>query len=755
MQMQMLRRQILAFLTGLAMLACSTMAVADPPSRVARLGYLSGTVSFSPAGESDWVKAAINRPLSPGDRLWTDGDSVARAEIQVGGAMIRMDHGTSVAILNLDDRIAQLQVTQGSLNIRVWRLEPDQVFEVDTPNLAFSLRQPGQYRIDIDPENNTTSIIVREGKGEAWGEDAAYMIEAQQSYRFSGTGLHDYQPVSVQRLDDFDRWANNRDRSYDNSRSARYVSSDVVGYQDLDANGSWRVDPDYGNVWVPHRLAANWAPYSDGHWAWIDPWGWTWIDDAPWGFAVSHYGRWAHLRGAWSWVPGPQRSRAYYAPALVAFVGGNNVQLSISGGNAGAVAWFPLAPKEVYRPSYPASRRYFENINQSNTVINNISINNHYNNTNVNHDEYANRKIAGAVVAVPTAAFVQSQTVSRVAQRPSREVIAGRPVLVVPRLAPTEKSVRGAAVQGDKPPARVFERPVIARTALPAAHPGFASQHEQLTAKPGMPLDDKERKALKSGPGPVPVVKLVKPDSPVPGSLRSPPQAAAERPGQDRAKIEEQKGNDTPAIARPDAPVQGIAPVPGTPPEQPKAVVKAPATARQTDLKEPAATSPAARGKTAPREEVLVPSQRPPEARALPPIAAPEPRKQQVPKPRESTPRHVAPPVQREVEPPPIGVPEKPVVPREQRAAPPKELVPEAARPARSTEPSSVPPPSPRPERPVSASDAPPTPVLATPAATKQVPPVAEPRGHQGQAAAGRQNDRPKDGNEDKRKQDR
>ncbi len=69
MQMHTVRRRALAFLAGLAIFAFSGWAGADPPSRVARLGYTAGTVSFSPAGESDWVQATINRPLGNGDRL--------------------------------------------------------------------------------------------------------------------------------------------------------------------------------------------------------------------------------------------------------------------------------------------------------------------------------------------------------------------------------------------------------------------------------------------------------------------------------------------------------------------------------------------------------------------------------------------------------------------------------------------------------------------------------------------------------------
>ena len=39
----------------------------DPPSRVARIGYLEGSVSFQPAGETDWVQAVANRPMTTGD----------------------------------------------------------------------------------------------------------------------------------------------------------------------------------------------------------------------------------------------------------------------------------------------------------------------------------------------------------------------------------------------------------------------------------------------------------------------------------------------------------------------------------------------------------------------------------------------------------------------------------------------------------------------------------------------------------------
>ncbi len=546
------RLRVFAFLAGVAMLSFSAIASADPPARVGRLGYLAGDVSFSPAGENDWLVATINRPLTPGDRLWADARS--RAEIQVGGAMVRMSADTGVSVVNLDDRIAQLQLTQGTLNVRVRRMEAGQLFEVDTPNLAFTLRSPGEYRIEVDPDGRATTIFVRKGAGEVYSDGTAYLVDTRQAYRFFGTGLRQYEFVDAPRLDDFDQWSRGRDSALDNSRSARYVSPDVVGYQDLDAYGSWRDNESYGSVWVPNRVSVGWAPYSDGHWAWVAPWGWTWIDDAPWGYAVSHYGRWANLGGTWAWVPGPTRSRAYYAPALVAFVGGSNFQLAITSGNVGGIAWFPLAPREVYRPPYAASRRYVEHVNQSNTVVTNTVIHRTYNTTKVTNIVYANRRVPGAVVAVPTTVFVQSQPVARAVVQAPRASITSVPVAVAPHAVPTERSVRGAAAQRDSSPSRSFERPVVARSAPPATRLGFAArQRQELTDNPGQPLDNGSRREVKPATSAPTTVVNVVPAREAPTTVRPPRTAPDASPARDRGNADERRTPAAPVSATPAA----------------------------------------------------------------------------------------------------------------------------------------------------------------------------------------------------------
>ena len=112
----------------------------DPPGRVARLGHLDGSVSFQPAGESEWVEAVSNRPMTTGDKVWADRDS--RAEVQLGSSTINLAANTGFSFLNLDDRTVQIQLSAGTINVRVYELDRDTDYEIDTPNQAFVIEQP-------------------------------------------------------------------------------------------------------------------------------------------------------------------------------------------------------------------------------------------------------------------------------------------------------------------------------------------------------------------------------------------------------------------------------------------------------------------------------------------------------------------------------------------------------------------------------------------------------------------------------------
>src|SRR5438045_3703154 len=82
---------------------------ADPPDRAGRLSYLQGEVSLQPAGEEEWANAIVNRPLTTGDKLWTDAG--ARAEIYAGPAAVRLGGNTGFSFLNVDDNTIQMRMT--------------------------------------------------------------------------------------------------------------------------------------------------------------------------------------------------------------------------------------------------------------------------------------------------------------------------------------------------------------------------------------------------------------------------------------------------------------------------------------------------------------------------------------------------------------------------------------------------------------------------------------------------------------------
>lgn len=463
---------------------------ADPPGRVARLSVVRGNVSFSPAGEKEWVQATLNRPLIAGDRLWTDHGR--RAELQFGASAVRLDEASSLQILNLDDRTVQLEITHGTLNLRVRRIYQDQIYEIDTPTLAFNVTRPGQYRIDVDPQGRHTTVAVWDGGGDAYGENASFPVRDGEAIRFFDPDLKDYAVYDIPRPDEFDRFCLDRDERLDRAASLRYVPEDLVGYSDLDDYGTWNEVAEYGAVWYPTRVSTTWAPYRDGHWIWQDPFGWTWVDDAPWGFAPFHYGRWAHIDSRWGWVPGPIRVRPVYAPALVAFVGGYHWNVGVSLGGGGPVGWFPLGPREVYVPPYRASRRYFTGINVTNTTINNTVIVNSYNDYSSGRAprgvNYAYRGNVNAITAVPGNVFVNARPVNTARIAIDHETAARAEITGVAAITPVQRSVMGAGAAAHATPQRqVIGRSVVARNAPAPAVASFAQRQAMLQRDPDEP----------------------------------------------------------------------------------------------------------------------------------------------------------------------------------------------------------------------------------------------------------------------------
>jgi hypothetical protein len=497
----------------------------DPPGRAVRLQYMSGSVSMQPQGDGEWVEGSLNRPLTSTDNVWADKSS--RAELSVGTGLFRMGDETSLTLTNVSDNSVQVELHQGTLDLNVRHLFGGEIYEVDTPNMAFTVQKSGVYRFDVDPNGDATVVTVRKGEGDAAGQGPSVRVKSDQQVRFTnGTSLQ-HAVAEAPPYDGFDSWCAVRDKREDSSISARYVAQGTVGVGDLDDNGAWREIPPYGPVWVPTTVAPGWAPYQYGHWVWVEPWGWTWVDDAPWGYAPFHYGRWVYTGGYWGWAPGPIYARPFYAPALVAWFGGPGWGVNFGFGYGGGFGWCPLGWGEPFFPWYGGSFGYFRSVNIYNTRINNI--NRYWGHPPQRFGQggfhYANMR---GFTAVPSRTLANGLPVRGTAIHVSGRQLANAPMGRV-SVAPSRGAILGArAGERAAMPPRSAMRPTVSRASGGFGRGGeiggnkpFAGRSESGSAGP--------QRGMSRGPE----------NGAVMGgrSVPRPPSAIGERPGMGNSQI--------------------------------------------------------------------------------------------------------------------------------------------------------------------------------------------------------------------------
>jgi len=335
------------FVLGLFVVA---PAQAQQPA-VGRVSLVDGRAAYRATGDPALSKAEVNAPVAAGTSLRTDPH--ARAEIRIGSGEIQISSDTDLEIVRLDDRFLEIVLRQGRIGLRLRRLDDGEAVQIDLPDGGLWPGQPGAYDIET---GHPARITAFDGSARFAGGGADIAVGTGEQAVLANPAV-----VGPAGLDDFGEWCRSRD--YDETALAApyFISPSMTGYEALDANGRWE-----GAVWYPRGLAPDWAPYHFGHWRWIAPWGWSWIDEAEWGFATSHYGRWAYVNERWGWVPGSYVAHPLFAPALVAFLGTPGIGLSVAEGNGPAVAWFPLAPGEIYWPSYTADLGYVRQLNLAN-----------------------------------------------------------------------------------------------------------------------------------------------------------------------------------------------------------------------------------------------------------------------------------------------------------------------------------------------------------------------------------------------------
>ncbi|OYU32343.1 MAG: hypothetical protein CFE39_03700 [Comamonadaceae bacterium PBBC2] len=359
--------------TGALLLRCAALAFlllgvsaawADPPARAGRIANVAGTAWLFDPDTKAWVRVLRNQTVGQGDQLRTDARS--RVTLRVGSSTLWLDEQSDMQILQMDDAATMLRLISGDVALRLRTAEAAQETRVQTREGLISPEMEGLFR--VDQLDRGSRLAVLQGRAQFDSDPGApvqraWLREGEQSeFWWAEAPRIERQPIG---RDKFSAWFLAQDQAEEALAlgDEPYVSPEMTGAEDLNQHGNWEVAPEYGNVWIPTRVAAGWEPYRDGSWVWTRHWGWSWVDNAPWGFAPFHYGRWVQHRGHWAWAPGRFEPRPAYSPALVAWVGGPQVSVGITVGGVRRppqTGWAPLAPRQVYVPTYAHSPQYVE-----------------------------------------------------------------------------------------------------------------------------------------------------------------------------------------------------------------------------------------------------------------------------------------------------------------------------------------------------------------------------------------------------------
>ena len=449
--------------TSLLVGASTVLAQDDPPPEAGRISYISGNVSVQAVTSDDWGQAYPNLPVGPGDRIFTDSDG--RAEIQVGQTYVRIGPNSDVTLVDDSAFNINFGLAQGSIRLHSFGLWPRQLLDISTPNGNAEFANSGDLRIDVLPNDGAT-VFTNLGQFAdiTAAGDFRQELDYGQSLEIAGSNPVYPQWLQPNGPDDLDSWSQQRDQQLSSVASFRYVSPEIPGAADLDASGEWQPQTEYGAVWFPRDVPADWEPYHNGHWISRDPWGWIWVEDESWGYAPFHYGRWVRYNDRWGWVPGPVNVRPVWSPALVVFAGGVH-----EGGGVGLSAWFALGPGEAYRPWYRCSPQYVDRVNITNIRESpRVHVQNTYVNVNVTNVTYVNKTY---VTAVRQDDFASGRSVRNVAVR------------VDPRDAQQSRPLAQPAVAA--PQRVVISRPVAHPVPVSNQRPMLINQQgRQIAARP-------------------------------------------------------------------------------------------------------------------------------------------------------------------------------------------------------------------------------------------------------------------------------
>jgi len=484
----------------------------------ARLSLMQGDVAIQTEDTgSEWGAAAINTPLISGTKIWDP--EKGRSEIQFfGGSSLRASENTEVDITNLsmgsNGDVIQVGVPQGRSYINYAGSDDrDSVFQVDTPVTSIMAYEPSKFQVDTDSDG-TTEVSVHRGSVYVQGQNGETQVGAGTMLSIDSNQNAELSAMRPE--DSWVSWNLSRDSLLARAGESRRYLPASLGFNsnDLDVHGRWMNTADYGYVWTPVGMVADWAPYRVGRWCWIGG-DYVWVSYEPWGWVPYHYGRWAFIRETgWCWVP-PPSTAVYWGPGFVAWIHTPTY-----------VSWVPLAPREIY---YGHGYYGPHSVNITNVNINRINI------TNV----HVNAKVVNAVTVVNRRTFITGRA-ERVMDAPKNPFTAGvKPSIGRPDIKPDRATAfpnPTRVVAEKKLPSReivtraekIRNRPVAVHNDISVFKPG-----ERATS---MRVNRIERpkpitSVQKPEPGKSPVQRGDAGKAPAERKEVSPPPAPSEQPG--------------------------------------------------------------------------------------------------------------------------------------------------------------------------------------------------------------------------------
>ena len=227
-------------IAGMGLAATSSRAQNDPPPGSARLAHLQGNVSVQPNGVDSWGQADNDMPIGPGDRVYTDQ---GQGELQAAQVRAYFGPSSDLTLVNLNYQGVELGLAQGSANIYSDGFGPGEGFSVQTPNGAVTIAGRAGFRIDVYPDQQSTvitnspdfGVIVLNGAG-----GYQFTLHQGESVQLNGTNPVYSQPLEPAAPDELAHWSMAFEMQRRNSVSARYVSAEMAGYDELDSSGDWQ-----------------------------------------------------------------------------------------------------------------------------------------------------------------------------------------------------------------------------------------------------------------------------------------------------------------------------------------------------------------------------------------------------------------------------------------------------------------------------------------------------------------------------------